>query len=222
MFNITYDTRRSFEGPIASHRTPRVFVIHDDVMTGELLGAAIETQGWRAEFFVTTAAFLSTPCPRGAHCVVLSGALQSPHRDDLQRLRTERTALPVIVLTSDITTSVRALKAGAFDVLEAKPANAALTSAIMKALEQSALAVEEETELRDLRTRFGSLTPRERDVMARVVSGLLNKQVGGELGITEMTVKAHRGQVMRKMKANSLADLVAMAARLGVRSLRTQ
>jgi FixJ family two-component response regulator len=137
-----------------------------------------------------------------------------------KRVAVERTDMPIIFITGhgDIPMSVGAMKAGAVEFLT-KPFNdEVLLTAIRQALERSRLALAQEAEMQELRERYASLTPRERDVMALVVSGLLNKQVAGELGITESTVKAHRGQVMQKMKANSVADLVKMTARLHPRT----
>jgi FixJ family two-component response regulator len=135
---------------------------------------------------------------------------------ELQKRLAQRTDLPIIFITGhgDIPMSVGAMKAGAVEFLT-KPFNdGILLTAIRQALERSRLALAQVAEMRELRDRYASLTPRERNVMVLVVSGLLNKQVAGELGITESTVKAHRGQVMQKMKANSVADLVKMTARL--------
>ena len=142
---------------------------------------------------------------------------------ELQRQLAGRTDIPIIFMTGygDIPTSVQAMKAGAFDFLTKPLKNDVLVAAIRHALERSRAALLHEAEMQKLRTHYASLSPRERDVMALIVVGLLNKQVGGELGISEITVKAHRGQVMRKMKADSLPALVTMAARLGVRAAAT-
>jgi FixJ family two-component response regulator len=139
---------------------------------------------------------------------------------ELQKQLADRTDMPIIFITGhgDVPTSVRAMKAGAVEFLT-KPFNDdVLLEAIRHAIERSRAALRQESEVQALRSCYASLTPREREVMALVVSGLLNKQVGSELGISEITVKAHRGQVMRKMKADSLAELVTMAARLGLRT----
>jgi len=135
---------------------------------------------------------------------------------DLQkRIAAERTDMPIIFITGygDVPKTVQAMKAGAVEFLTKPFKNEVLLSAVRHALERSRLAIAHDTEMQELRDRYASLTPREQQVMGLVVSGLLNKQVGGELGISEITVKAHRGKVMRKMKANSLADLVKMAAK---------
>jgi len=132
----------------------------------------------------------------------------------------DRTDMPIIFISGygDVPMTVRAMKAGAVEFLTKPLAGDVLVGAIQQAIERSRSALDREAAMRELRDRHASLSPRERQVMALVVSGLLNKQVGGELGISEITVKAHRGQVMRKMKADSLPDLVTMAARLGLRS----
>src|SRR5205807_8574831 len=142
---------------------------------------------------------------------------------ELQQRLVERTDMPIIFITGhgDVPMSGKAMKAGAVEFLTKPFTNDVLLDAIGGAIERSRTAVRQEAELRVLRSAHASLTPREREVMALVVSGLLNKQVGGELGISEITVKAHRGQVMRKMKADSLPELVTMAARLGLRPAGT-
>jgi FixJ family two-component response regulator len=221
MNTITNDVHRLSEQPMAKHSTPRVLVIDTPAAADEALRTIIETRGWTPEFFATTAALMSSRFSSAPCCLLLTAGVHTVQQEELQRLRAERAAMPIIVMTSDIPTSVRAMKAGAFHVLEARPAYEDLINAITVALEHSAASLDDEAEMRELQACFRSLTPREKEVMLHVVAGLLNKQVGGELGITEVTVKAHRGQVMRKMRANSLADLVAMATRLGLRSLRT-
>ena len=138
---------------------------------------------------------------------------------ELQQRLADRIDMPIIFITGhgDVPMSVKAMKAGAVEFLTKPFKDDVLLDAIRGAIERSRTALRQDSEMRVLRDRYASLTPREREVMAWVVSGLLNKQVGGELGISEITVKAHRGQVMRKMKADSLPDLVTMAARLGLR-----
>jgi FixJ family two-component response regulator len=143
---------------------------------------------------------------------------------ELQQQLAERTDMPIIFITGhgDVPMTVQAMKAGAVEFLTKPFKDDVLLDAIRDAIERSRAALRQDSEMRALRDCYASLTPRERQVMELVVSGLLNKQVGGELGISEITVKAHRGQVMRKMKADSLPDLVTIAARLGLRSGRTE
>ena len=205
-----------------SNATPIVFVVDDDISVRESLAALIDWSGWRAEIFESAQDFLarsrtSVPC-----CLVLDVTMPGLNGLELQQQLADRTDMPIIFITGhgDVPMSVQAMKAGAVEFLTKPFDDDVLLSAILHALERSRTAVRQESEMRVLRSAYASLTPREREVMALVVSGLLNKQVGGELGISEITVKAHRGQTMRKMKADSLAELVTMAARLGLRSAR--
>lgn len=195
-----------------------VFVVDDDVSVRESLEMLIGTEGWRAETFASAADFLSRPRATGPCCLLLDLALPGFSGLELQKQLVGRTDMPIIFISghADVPMSVQAMKAGAFDFLTKPLKNGLLLAAIGHALERSHAALLEESEMHALRACYASLTPRERDVMALVVAGLLNKQVGGDLGISEITVKAHRGQVMRKMKADSLPDLVTMAARLGL------
>ena len=199
--------------------TSIVFVVDDDVSVRESLELSIRTAGWRPETFASAQEFLSRPRAAAPCCLVLDVTLPGFSGLELQQQLAERTDLPIIFITGhgDVPMSVRAMKAGAVEFLTKPFKDDVLLDAIRSAIERSRITLLQDTELRVLRDRHASLTPREREVMALVVSGLLNKQVGGELGISEITVKAHRGQVMRKMKADSLPDLVTMAARLGLR-----
>jgi FixJ family two-component response regulator len=196
---------------------PIVFVVDDDVSVRESLEILIENEGWQPRTFASAREFLRFPRPVVPSCLLLDISLPGLNGLELQkRVAVERTDMPIIFITGygDVPKTVQAMKAGAIEFLT-KPFNEeALLSAIQQALERSRLALAHEAELQVIRNRYALLTPREREVMALVVSGLLNKQVGGELGISEITVKAHRGQVMQKMKANSVADLVKMAGRL--------
>lgn len=197
--------------------SPIVFVVDDDVSVRESLELLIQNQGWQPEMFESAQEFLDRPRALVPSCLVLDISLPGLNGLELQkRVAAERRDMPIIFITGygDVPRTVQAMKAGAVEFLT-KPFNdEVLLSAIRQALERSRLALSHDTELQQLRDRYASLTPRERQVMALVVSGLLNKQVGGELGISEITVKAHRGQVMQKLKANSLADLVRMEAKL--------
>jgi FixJ family two-component response regulator len=200
-----------------SQATPTVFVVDDDVSVRESLESLIRSAGWKPETFASAQAFLSRPRPEVPSCLVLDVSLPDLNGLDLQnRVAADRTDMPIIFITGygDVPMSVRAMKAGAVEFLMKPFDDEVLLSAIRNAIERSRIALDREAEMRTLRDRQASLTPREREVMALVVSGLLNKQVGGELGISEITVKAHRGHMMRKMKADSLPDLVTMAARL--------
>jgi FixJ family two-component response regulator len=202
--------------PMATAK-PIVFVVDDDVWIRESLQTLLEDEGWQPETFPSAQEFLDRPRPTTPSCLVLDVSLPGLNGLDLQkRVAVERTDMPIIFITGhgDIPMSVGAMKAGAVEFLTKPFSDEVLLTAIRQALERSRLALTQEAEVQELRDRYASLTPRERDVMALVVSGLLNKQVAGELGITESTVKAHRGQVMQKMKANSVADLVKTTARL--------
>ncbi|MGC2170445.1 MAG: response regulator [Candidatus Sulfotelmatobacter sp.] len=197
--------------------TPVVFVVDDDVSVRESLEALIRCEGWQPETFASAQEFLTRPRVLVPNCLVLDVSLPGLNGLDLQRLvAADRRDMPIIFITGygDVPMTVQAMKAGAVEFLT-KPFNDdVLLTAIWAALERSRVALSLEAEMRVLRDRYASLSPRERQVMVLVVSGLLNKQIGGELGISEITVKAHRGKVMQKMKADSLADLVKMAARL--------
>jgi FixJ family two-component response regulator len=201
-----------------SQMKPNVFVVDDDVSVRESLEELIDAKDcWETVTFASAQEFLSHPRTLVPSCLVLDVSLPGISGLDLQkRLTTEGINIPIIFITGygDIPMTVRAMKAGALEFLTKPFRREELFSAIEQALEYSHSLLGHEAGIRELRSHYDLLSPREREVMALVVSGLLNKQVGHELGISEITVKAHRGKVMRKMKANSLADLVTMAARL--------
>jgi FixJ family two-component response regulator len=194
-----------------------VFVIEEDVSVRTSLESLIQCEGWQPETFASAQEFLARPRPLVPSCLIL--ALSHPHANGLEvqrQIARERAEMPIIIVSDDghIPTTVQAMKAGAVDFLVKPCRHEVLLAAMRQSLERSCKLLDREMEIRDLRNSYAALTPRERQVMALVVSGLLNKQVGGQLGISEITVKAHRGQVMQKMKANSLPDLVRMAAEL--------
>lgn len=200
-----------------SNSTPIVFVVDDDVAVRESLEALISMEGWRAECFASAQDFLARPRAQTPSCLILDINLPDLNGLDLQKqIAGERLGMPIIFITGygDIPMTVRAMKAGAVEFLTKPFAEDALLGAIRHAIDHSTAQLREEAELQTLRDRYASLTRRERQVMALVVKGRLNKQVGGELGISEITVKAHRGRVMEKMKVRTLADLVNLNARL--------
>ncbi|MGB2634661.1 MAG: response regulator [Candidatus Acidiferrum sp.] len=200
-----------------SHFTPVVFVVDNDVSLRQSLGLLIRSAGWQPKTFASAAELLDCPCPSVANCLVLELFLPGFSGLDLQkRLAIERPHMPVIVITrhSDVHSTVQAMKAGALEFLTKPLHDELLLSAIQEALERSRSSLGQAAEIQALKERYESLTPREQEVMKLVVAGLLNKQIGGELGISEITVKAHRGKVMVKMMANSLPHLVRMATRL--------
>ena len=201
--------------------TPIVFVVDDDPSVREALESLIVQAGWRAQVFESARTFLSFPRASAPSCLVLDVSLPGLNGLELQSLIAgDRIDMPIIFITghADVPMTVKAMKAGAVEFLTKPVAEAVLINAIGSAIARSRVTLDQEGESQALRSLYSKLTPRERDVMTLVVRGLLNKQVGGELGMAEITVKAHRGQVMRKMKAASFADLVNMGARLGLAS----
>jgi FixJ family two-component response regulator len=200
-----------------SHATSIVFVVDDDISVRESLELLIQSEGWQPETFSSAQDFLvrsRTPVPS---CLVLDISMPDLNGLELQkRVAAEHPDVPIIFITGhgDVAKTVQAMKAGAVEFLTKPFKDDVLLSAVRQALERSRVALGQQAEIKELRDRYSSLSAREREVMALVVSGLLNKQVGGELGISEITVKAHRGKVMQKMKADSLPDLVKMAGKL--------
>lgn len=218
---IQTETARELRPLPVTHPTPIVFVVDDDISVRESLEHLIRCEGWTPETFASAKEFLARPRPLVPSCLLLDVNLPDLSGLDLQkRVAADRIDMPIIFITGygDIPMTVQAMKAGAVEFLTKPFKDDVLLSAIGQAVERSRAALDNQDELRALRDRYSSLSRREREVMALVVSGLLNKQVGGELGISEITVKAHRGNVMRKMKAASLPNLVNMAARLNLTS----
>jgi len=196
--------------------TPIVFVVDDDVSVRESLEGLIQLEGWQVETFASAEAFLSRPRAVVPSCLVLDVSLPDLNGLDLQKRLAGRSDMPIIFITGygDVPMTVQAMKAGAVEFLTKPFSDEVLLTSIRQALDRSRAALGRDEELRVLRERYASLSRREQEVMALVVTGRLNKQVGFDLGISEITVKAHRGQVMRKMEAKSLADLINMAAKL--------
>jgi FixJ family two-component response regulator len=215
--NLASTPRREHQAMPMLQPTPIVFVVDDDISVRESLESLIRSAGWRSGTFQSAQEFLAHDRVHVPSCLILDVSLPGLNGLDLQkRIASDRIDMPIIFITGhgNIPMSVQAMKAGAVEFLTKPFGDEVLLTSIRNAIERSRTTLGREAEIRTLQDRYESLTPRERQVMVLVVSGLLNKQVGGELDISEITVKAHRGQVMRKMKADSLPDLVNMAARL--------
>jgi FixJ family two-component response regulator len=200
------------------HDTPVVFVVDDDVSVRESLELLIRSAGWQPETFASAEEFLERERIDYPSCLVLDVTLPNLNGLDLQKRIVDRVDMPIIFITGygDVPSTVQAMKAGAVEFLTKPFGDDVLRNAISQAIERSRAALAHEADLRARRACYASLTPRERETMALVVSGLLNKQIALQLGISEITVKAHRGQVMRKMRVQSLAELVRVAAALDV------
>jgi FixJ family two-component response regulator len=203
---------------VTARDTPVVFVVDDDVSVRESLELLILSAGWQPQTFASAEEFLERSGIDGPSCLVLDVRLPSLNGLDLQKRIIDRADIPIVFITGygDVPTTVEAMKAGAVDFVTKPFGDDVLLNAIGQALERSRAALAHEAQMYALKKRYMSLTPRERETMVLVVSGLLNKQIAVELGISEITVKAHRGRVMRKMRVDSLAELVRQAAALDV------
>ena len=202
-----------------SQQRPIVFVVDDDISVRESLESMLTFAGWQPEAFASAAEFLARPRTTGPSCLVLDVSLPDLNGLELQKLvASERTDMPIIFITGhgDVPMTVQAMKGGAVEFLTKPFDDEVLLNAIQQAIKHSAAVLDDEAELSELRSDYESLTPRERDVMKLVVAGMLNKQIGLKLDISEITVKAHRGKMMQKMKADSVAELVKTAVRLGL------
>jgi FixJ family two-component response regulator len=204
---------------VTARDTPVVFVVDDDVSVRESLELLILSVGWQPQTFASAEEFLERSGIDGPSCLVLDVKLPNLTGLDLQKRVIDRADIPIVFITGygDVPTTVEAMKAGAVDFVTKPFGDDVLLNAIGQALERSRAALAHEAQMYALKKRYMSLTPRERETMVLVVSGLLNKQIAVELGISEITVKAHRGRVMRKMRVDSLAELVRLAAALDVR-----
>ena len=203
---------------------PIVFVVDDDISVRESLELLIRTEGWEPELFESAQQFLARPRAFAPSCLILDVNLPDLNGLELQKqVAVDRIEMPIIFITGfgDVPMTVKAMKAGAFEFLTKPFTDEVLVSAIRNAIDRSQAALGSEAEMRVLHDYYAALTHRERQVMTRVVSGMLNKQIGADLGISEITVKAHRGKMMRKMNAASICDLVRMASRLSL-ELRTR
>jgi FixJ family two-component response regulator len=213
----------SASAELKSQGKPIVFVVDDDVSVRESLELLIKFAGWQPETFASAAEFLARPRTTIPNCLVLDVSLPDLNGLELQKLiASERGDMPIIFITGhgDVPMTVQAMKAGAVEFLTKPFDDEVLLSAIRHAIKRSAAVLEDQAEIFGLRSNYESLTPRECDVMRLVVAGRLNKQIGLRLGISEITVKAHRGKMMQKMNADSVADLVKIAVRLGLTPAR--
>ena len=206
-----------------SQQKPIVFVVDDDISVRESLELLITFAGWQPETFASAKEFLARPRTATPNCLVLDVSLPDLNGLELQKLiASERTDMPIIFITGhgDVPMTVQAMKGGAVEFLTKPFDDEVLLNAIRHAIKRSAAVLDDQAEIAALSNSYESLTPREQDVLRLVVAGMLNKQIGLKLGISEITVKAHRGKMMQKMKAESLADLVKTAVRLGLAPAR--
>ena len=221
MFRLAFNMTSVGSKP--KQEKPVVFVVDDDISIRESLESLIEFAGWQPETFASAEEFLARPRRTTPSCLVLDVSLPDLNGLELQKLIAEdRVDMPIIFITGhgNVPMTVQAMKAGAVEFLTKPFDDEALLNAIRYAIARSSAVLDDQTEVRMLRDRFESLTSREQEVMRLVVTGMLNKQIALKLGISEITVKAHRGKAMQKMQADSLADLVRIAARLGLGSAK--
>ena len=221
--NLAFTFGQKLDSRANSQDAPIVFLITDDISERESLKSLIAHESWQFEAFESARGFLARPRPLVPSCLILARSLPDMSGlEEQKQIARERGEVPIIVVSlhEDIARTVEAMKAGAADFLLRPFSAEVLLVAIRETFERSRVALQREMEITELRNRYRSLSTRERQVMALVVSGLLNKQAGAVLGISEITVKAHRGHIMRKMKANSFPDLVRMASALRVPSAR--
>src|SRR5688572_17916016 len=211
-------TQSSESSSTNADAAPLVFVVDDDISVRESLELLIKFAGWQPETFASAEDFLARPRKTTPSCLVLDVSLPDLDGLELQKLIADRVDMPIIFITGhgDVPMTVQAMKAGAVEFLTKPFDDEVLLSAIRNAIKRSKAVLEDQADLKTLRDGYKSLTPREQEVMRLVVTGLLNKQIGLKLGISEITVKAHRGKVMQKMRADSLADLVRIATRLSL------
>jgi FixJ family two-component response regulator len=222
--NIKIDsTGRLIANRVKAEATPIVFIVDDDLSVRRTTERLVRTAGFNVQAFTSGREFLTIPRPEGPACLILD--VRMPGLDGMQlqkELAQSGINIPIIFITGhgDIPMSVRAMKAGAVEFLTKPFRSRSLLEAIHSAIERDRAAHKERSESEELRERYGQLTAREREVMTLVVTGMLNKQVAGELTTTERTIKFHRANIMQKMLADSLADLVRIAEKLGVSSKR--
>ena len=211
--------KSSESGSPKSSPIPIVFVVDDDISVRESLEALIRFVGWQPETFASAEEFLARSRPLAPSCLVLDVSLPELNGLELQKLiAPDRIDMPIIFITGhgDVPMTVQAMKGGAVEFLTKPFDDEVLLNAIRHAIRRSVAVLDDQAEIAALSSSYESLTPREQDVLRLVVAGMLNKQIGLKLGISEITVKAHRGKMMQKMKADSVADLVKTAVRLGL------